>query len=125
MTDITKLRTALMRRFEFDQCIHASSIDDEIERWMKEMEIGKAPPSSNVSYTDYVAYLRKLNTEGADDDPARWGSDGAMYARANAAVAQEVQRIVEEKRKERERLLLENIATTMFPVHYVKWDGNT
>lgn len=34
---ITALRTAIMRRVEFDQCIHASSIEDEIGKWVREV----------------------------------------------------------------------------------------
>ena len=36
-SQITALRTAIMRRVEFEQCIHASSIEDEIGKWVKEI----------------------------------------------------------------------------------------
>lgn len=35
--EINRLSAAIMRRIEFDQCIHASSIEDEVGKWVREV----------------------------------------------------------------------------------------
>ena len=51
-TQITALRAAIMRRVEFDQCIHASSIEDEIGKWVR--EVFAEPDYHQMAWSGYA-----------------------------------------------------------------------
>ena len=58
-SQITALRTAIMRRVEFDQCIHASSLEDEIGKWVREVLEPKQPKASPET-TPWAGQISKM-----------------------------------------------------------------
>ena len=58
---ITAISAAIMRRVEFDQCIHASSIEDEIGKWVR--EVFAEPDYHQMAWSGYAEKMEEKVAE--------------------------------------------------------------
>lgn len=69
--EISRLSAAIMRRVEFEQCIHASSIEDEIGKWVREYlepkktihvgaDFGVSPATVKPDWVAWSTYAEKM-----------------------------------------------------------------